>query len=234
MVPKFRAASKDETLGQFVSHHMQTMSRRSLKLSSHYDVSENIRDEFDEGEAHPSVLERWGKHSVFRMWEEANGFRYLCGAVVAKRGELTKPAIEVFGGWEMDTYVSVMIDESERVDLASDASRYKMNETREFVTTTFMLVMQGILDRPERFVLARGIRTPRERMLNTPAVVTISLSQPVTRTIGASGLGGGWKMPEHDVRGHERHYKSGKVVWIDGHKRGDKNVQRKTTYRVIP
>ncbi len=36
----------------------------------------------------------------------------------------------------------------------------------------------------------------------------------------------------HDVRGHARHMRSGKVVWVTAHQRGDPNVPRKTITRI--
>lgn len=43
----------------------------------------------------------------------------------------------------------------------------------------------------------------------------------------------GIHMPEHEVRSHERHYKSGRVAIIKSHKRGDANIPRKTMVRLI-
>lgn len=43
----------------------------------------------------------------------------------------------------------------------------------------------------------------------------------------------GIHMPEHEVRSHERHYKSGRVTIIKSHKRGDAAVPRKTQIRLI-
>jgi hypothetical protein len=151
------------------------------------------------------------------------------GVVIGHRNEMYGNLM-VYREWGIHATIMLPVESAPRSTL--------IREDIPLIENTACLVglnlMGRILDRPTEYQLSRGIRSNYERMHNLPAVVTISLSQPVVHTISGPTLGGGWKNPEHDVRGHERHYKSGKVVWVAGHKRGDPNVQRRTIYRVIP
>lgn len=99
------------------------------------------------------------------------------------------------------------------------------------IALEFMKVM---LARKHEYVARRIGGTKLERLREKRSIVTISLSAPVVQSVGATPSGGGWKMPEHQVRGHYRRYTSGKIVWVSGHKRGDPNVERKTIYKVVP
>lgn len=240
MTPRFSVKSKDETLADFVRTNMQPYVKTSTKHFGLYDVEGDawvaLRDMVKEGslKAHHSVFGRWGKRSVFRTWFDRDGGRYLCGAVITRRADIVRPDV-VWEDWAMRCNVAALIGKDEKVDLVDQtiANGYLEKAHSGFVHTMAFL-LTALLDRPVEFKQSRGMRTNRERLHNTPAVVTISLSEPIIRTDHGATLGGGWKMPEHDVRGHERRLKSGKTVWVSGHKRGDPNVERRTTYRIVP
>lgn len=247
--PHFRVASAGDTVSTFAKAILKRCCNHKVNRFQLFDISddlaaamlEEIRVDYatvtidDVAKELLPIMEEWGKYSVFRMTNaprDPNSSWYEMGVVVAKRNALYR-GVDFYRDWGLYANGGRHIPHDAAVDLEKvDTSDIKNMATLGSIVA--LKVMRGILDRPTEFVQSRGIRTPRERLLDLPAVVTISLSEPVRRAIGASGLGGGWKMPEHDVRGHTRTYKSGKVIWIDGHKRGDKNIKRKTTYRVIP
>lgn len=236
-MPHFTIKARDETLADFAAIEIKTNTFRPLRIFSLYDIDETVWGEMpDEIEVNESVIEAWGKRSLFRSWMTmGNGARYLCCATIAKRSDMKKPDV-VYQGWALRRSAAAFIDQGKPEATVNEVINEGADGLRAAAATfetDVMWLMRQMLDRPIEYRLSKGDRTPRERILNIPAVVTISLSKPILRTLG-NGHGGGWRMPEHDCRGHERHYKSGKVVWINGHKRGDPNVVRRTTYRVIP
>jgi len=183
-----------------------------------------------------SVLEDWSKASAFRLWvgfypDGVTPETFQCCVVVGRRGDMDRSTFE-WKGWAIHGQAARLIRTEELVNVAA-ANTEDLKYAADIAVIACCRIMRNLLDRPVEYVLSRGNRTPRERMLNIPAVVTISMSSPIKQSVG-HGNGGGWKMPEHDVRPHERRLRSGKVVWVKAHKRGDPHIQRRTTYRVIP
>lgn len=220
-------------------------------------------------------LPRWAKTSFFRIWVgwvratpgltddyvvlEPKGDikQYLCGVAIGRVNEMIRTSAE-YRGWGIHAFGMRQAhpDEAEKWD-SGKTKDIKFAST--IAATAVGLLVGRLMDRPHEFRLSKGIRTNRERVLNYPTVVTISLSAPIVQTIGNGNGGGGWHMPEHDVVGHWQCIERGKAMagchhspvlrdgdfaicerchrlikYIPEHKRGDPTVQRKTTYRVIP
>lgn len=242
--PHFRTRRQDETLHDFGQAILKRCSSRRVNAFQLFELDPSllVDERLVELMQTPQdvqrflpTLEDWGKNSIFRFRSADNPKPdqpwYEVGIVVSERNRMFRSA-ETYRDWAIYSNAGRHVAEQSRVDLLN----YDTSDIKTAADAGIWLaltVMRGILDRPTEYRLAHGARTARERISNMPAVVTISLSKPIVQTLGA-GMGGGWKMPEHDVRGHERRYKSGKVVWVEGHKRGDKNVIRKTTYKVVP
>jgi len=241
MEPHFRTKRKNESLHDFARSILSRCSYRKVNAFSLFDISYDaymtIMDDIQEFDtAELSVLVDWGKNSVFRMHttpnpENADTAWYEMGVVVGERSRMVRTS-ETFRDWGLYTNAGRHIPENSSIDLINyDTEDLKMAAQSAGIVA--LRTMRGILDRPTEYRLSHGARTSRERVLNRPAVVTISLSKPVIRA-APSGHHSGVKMPEHDVRGHERRLKSGRIVWVTGHKRGDPNVERRTTYRIVP
>lgn len=247
--PHFRVSKSTDTITDFAKAILKRCSNHKVNRFQLFDISddlaaamlEEIRTDYAEttiddvaAELLPVMVD-WGKYSIFRMTNAPRDYQsswYELGVVVAKRNALYR-GVDFYRDWGLYANGGRHIPHDYAIDLAAtDTSDIKNMATLGSIVA--LKTMRGLLDRPHEYRQSHGTRTPRERMLDIPAVITLSLSRPITHVVGASGLGGGWKMPEHSVMGHERHYKSGKVIWIEGHKRGDPNVARKTTYRVIP
>lgn len=244
-----------------------------------YDLARGMEDYFNPTKAEAvqmfetgmRQIERWGKTSFFRIWvgwvdsettnNDSTGMRqYLCGVAIGRVNDLRRTTFE-YRGWGLHAQAMRKVDEKERIGLV----HAELENTRHIkVAATIGAAAIGnllgaLLDRPHEYRLSKGARTPRERMLNEPSVVTISLSKPIIHTVGKQGGGGGWQMPIHDVSGHWMCAERGKarpgcrhdprlrdgdhaicgncgnlIVWVPEHQRGDPNIQRRTTYRVIP
>lgn len=241
MEPHFRMRRKDESLHDFARGILRRCSHRKVGAFQLFDVSyEAYRATMDDLEEYETseaaVLEDWGKNSVFRMRTtpnpgDADVEWYEMGVVVGERSHMIRTS-ETYRSWGLYTNSGRHIPEKSKVDLINyDTEDLKLAAASAGITV--VRLMRAILDRPTEYRLSHGARTQREKMLNRPTVVTISLSKPVIHS-APSGNHSGIKMPEHDVRGHERKLKSGKIVWVSGHKRGDPSIERRTTYRVVP
>lgn len=213
------------------------------------DISSDLISEFRAFEGDISaisngmpVLVDWGKASLFRLNIVIEGNRgqglvagnYETCVTVDRKGNLFGYTLD-YRDWTISVGCYKRIEHDERVDLTKPMmDSMGVDYVRSFSGLVVLRLMRAILDRPTEYRMSRGVRTHRERMTNVPSVVTISLSKPLIATIPGDTRGGGWKLPEHQVRGHWRTCRNGNTIWIDGHKRGDPNVKRKTVYRVVP
>jgi len=259
MVPTFRTKKRDETIADFAKEILHESSYKKLNNYQLFDVSENAIRTFAtpvykmviaaasgaDPEPMLAKLEKdignivdWAKASVFRFWlrdeNSSSEEQFLVGVVIDRRRNMARSTFTK-GEWTVYARASQLIDAGSDINLVESALQDNhLNDIATIGANAACGLIHAMMNRPHEYTLARGLRSNRERMLNIPAVVTISLSKPIIHTAPNLTPGGGWHMPEHDVRGHERRLRSGKVVWVSGHKRGDPSVQRKTTYRVIP
>lgn len=223
----------DENPSEYAVKRIKDISRASASSFSLYMISESLDPpEFDDLDE--SVLSDWGRRSAFLMNFASRDKEYLCVSVAMPRATAKVSTPVVHREWGLAVSILQKVRKDDQISLVPDPNMAEeMDAIGNHYAGTTLWLMRSMLERPTEYRLSRGVRTARERLHNIPAMVTISLSKPVIRC-APSGHHSGVKMPEHDVRGHDRHYKSGKVVWIEGHKRGDPSVQRKTIYRVVP
>jgi hypothetical protein len=128
-------------------------------------------------------------------------------------------------------------------DSLSEYSEEMSEDLIEWMAPAVQIMLLIWSNRPEVFEMSRRqVKEPSEvkRRLGRkgPTTITIRLSAPIVKRIPVDSPMGhnstGRKMPEHLVKSFQRHYKSGKVVSVRPHKRGDPSIPRKTVYRVIP
>lgn len=256
-VPQFLVHKNDQSLVDFAKTMLKQCSFRKVGQYQLFDVttdvvediSEILIPELDTREGaigvmtnNMPVLVEWGKASVFRLNVVIEGDpeqgqmagNYEAFVVVDRKGNLFGHTLD-YRDWTIDVECYKRIEHDEKVDLtkpmmASEDIKY----VRSLSGMIVLKLMRAILDRSTEYRMSRGVRTHRERITNVPSVVTISLSKPLIVTVPGDTRGGGWKLPEHQVRGHWRTCRNSNTIWIDGHKRGDPNVKRKTVYRVVP
>lgn len=109
-----------------------------------------------------------------------------------------------------------------------------------------LAMAEALRNRPRELVVRKappnGVRQ-RLSAHDHERVITISLSAPVKEYVdpwsairGGSreGSGKGSKKCEYEVQPFTRRLRDGRVINVRGHKRGDPNIPRKTTYRIVP
>ena len=228
---RISSVKKGTSVKEFAKMIRGRTTTKSFKRFSFYELDEEVvmTETID---VNDSVLRDWGKHSIFVSQFELNGATHTVVSYVMRRSSDISgynPSASS-GPWVIQTRTFRLVNDENQINLDDDQSD---EVVREFFTTSVLHTMRALIDRPTEFKLSRGRKGHYERMKDEPSVITVSLSSPITRTVGST-IGGGWKMPEHEVRGHYRKYRSGKTVWIEGHKRGSPDVERKTNYKVIP
>lgn len=168
----------------------------------------------------------------------ANDINFLYCAIMPKRAaRLENAEFSDYGSWYVNT--GVVLSTAAAMEKAQKSNEEDVRDFIGVVEHLSIMVLQAIMDRPTEFQLARTPRSPLQIAKgNVPLshTVTLSLSAPKIETVGSHpGTGiSGWKMPLHRVKEHLRRLRSGEVIIIHSHERGDPDVPRRTVTRIVP
>lgn len=187
--------------------------------------------------------------------------RFLCTLVTGRSDVMTSQSRGiVVDGWQAYAYASYLVEDDAEIDFNDDKLDGDLDEAT--INTLIMGAMIGtaIMDRPNEYRISRNKPGIRERLAKVSSVTTISLSKPrIVTQPNPLAAGTGSPMPKYDYRGHWICAEHGKakpgcnhdpvlydgkhavckncgnlITWREAGSRGDPNIQRRTTYRVVP
>lgn len=236
--PRFVVSKPDDIAKRFI----RDVSRRSVDYFAPYKIDDMPFEPewLTTTAASAPVIDRWGKPSIFwcDLAQEDRFYNFVL--MVAKYSDMNGnyPNTQTTpNGWVTRSQIRrVFAADDTAIDLTEPPmSKEKRQELIVIGLSVVVHVMLGIMDRPDEYVQSHGVRSRLDVARGKQSVITISLSQP--RKIyerHPNAPPSGIHMPLHAVRGHWRRLKSGKMVWVSAHERGDPDVPRRSLTRAIP